>query len=494
MKNTQRKISDLIPSIIALVLLYFTSLYSYILFHTLAEIFSIVIAFTVFIIAWNSREYIQNSYILFIGLAYLFIAFLDLLHTLGYTGMAIFPEYPYLGNQIWVGARYMESLTLLSGFLLFKERKSFKPWVMLFIYTLSTLLFLLSIFYWKVFPVCYVEGLGQTRFKIVSEYIIISILFVSLILLYRNRKRFSKKVFLLLIISIVFTILSELSFTLYISNYDFVNMLGHYFKIVSFYLIYIALVEKGIRMPYELIFHELSTGKKELEKANETKDKLFSILAHDLRGSVGNWANAIGLLEDDEIEESVKMEMVKELKKSARGINSLLENLLHWAGSRSDGIPYSPKPVYISEIIQQTLIPLHSAAKEKDITLSLESNGNPRVMADPDMLKFILRNLISNAIKFTPKGGSVAIACRTTEFEAEISVTDNGLGLSREEIDRIFSSSALIKTGTNREKGIGLGLKTSWDFIKKHGRDLKIESNPGQGSTFKFNLVLAGEE
>lgn len=135
---------------------------NYLLFHSLVEIFSIVVACSVFVIAWNSRAFIKNPYLLFIG-------GLDLLHTLSYKGMAIFTDYDYYANQLWVAARGMESITLLIAFWFLKTGKLNRPEITFGIYLLATILIIAAIFAWRVFPAAFVEGAGQTAFKKVSE-------------------------------------------------------------------------------------------------------------------------------------------------------------------------------------------------------------------------------------------------------------------------------------------------------------------------------------
>ena len=154
-----------------LIGLYLTSLKSYLLFHSLAEIFSIVVAFSVFIIAWNSRNFIKNQYLLFIGIAYLFIGFLDLLHTLSYKGMPLFPDYDFYANQLWIGARYLESISLLAAFYYLNNHKPIQPYRLLAVFTIITTLLVLSIFSWKIFPVCFVADQGLNRLKKYREYI-----------------------------------------------------------------------------------------------------------------------------------------------------------------------------------------------------------------------------------------------------------------------------------------------------------------------------------
>nr|WP_320189936.1 MASE3 domain-containing protein [uncultured Desulfobacter sp.] len=260
--------------IIFIVGLYFTTFVNYLLFHTLAEFFSIIVAGSFFLITWNSKKYIKNSYILFIGVAYFFIAFLDLLHTLSYKGMPIFTDYDFYANQLWIGARYMESITLLLAFFFLSSNKRFKPELLFLIYTLITVVLVASIFVWQIFPVCFIEGIGLTAFKKNSEYIICIVLFISMRLLYKNRNLFEGKVFNWILISMVCTIVSELSFTFYISNYGISNLIGHYFKIFSFYFIYKAIVKTGIKEPYKIIFRELNTTIKNLNHEITVRKKL----------------------------------------------------------------------------------------------------------------------------------------------------------------------------------------------------------------------------
>ncbi|MDD5642760.1 MAG: MASE3 domain-containing protein, partial [Syntrophales bacterium] len=139
--------------------LYLASLYSYLLFHGIAEIFSIIIAGGVFALAWNSRRVITNNYLLFLGIALLFIASLDLIHTLAYKGMGVFPGYgPNLPTQLWIAARYLQGLTFLAAPLFLHRR--LKPGLVFFGYFLVTALVLLSIFKWHIFPACFAEGQG----------------------------------------------------------------------------------------------------------------------------------------------------------------------------------------------------------------------------------------------------------------------------------------------------------------------------------------------
>ncbi len=284
---------------VVVVGLYLTTFVNYLLFHSLVEIFSIVVAFSFFMITWNSRFYIKNQYLLFVGIAYLFIAFLDLLHTLSYKGMPIFTDYDFYANQLWIGARYLECVTLVVAFYFLGTDKIFKPEKLVFAYAVVTSLLIASIFYWRIFPVCFVEGQGLTAFKKVSEYIICFILLISMVLLYKNKNRFDPNVYYILLFSIICTIISELAFTFYINNYGFSNLIGHYFKLFSFYLIYRAIIETGVRAPYEIIFKELDTSNKNLKSEIEARiksEKEKENVIQDLKVAIAEVKTLSGLL------------------------------------------------------------------------------------------------------------------------------------------------------------------------------------------------------
>ena len=244
--------------------LYLTSRHSYLLFHTLAELFSVVVAFSIFVIAWNSRHYITNSYLAFIGSAYLALGILDLMHTLGYAGMPVFPGHPFVANQLWIAARYLESLALLVAFAFLGAERRPDQRLVLTGFVLVTALLLAAIFFWRVFPVCFVAGQGQTRFKILSEYVIIAILVVDAGLLVRNRAQFSRSTYLPLLTATLLAIATEAAFTVYVSNYGLSNLVGHYLKVFSYACIYVAIVKNGVERPYELIFHELAEANQRL--------------------------------------------------------------------------------------------------------------------------------------------------------------------------------------------------------------------------------------
>ncbi len=254
--------------VIFLLITVATSLYNYLLFHTIAEIFIILIAGVMFIIAWNTRRYLNNNYLLFIGIAYFFIAIIELLHTLAYTGMNIFTGYgTNLPTQLWIAARFLEAGTLLIAPLMLTRRMH--PYREFFLFGVVTAGMIAAIFVTGTFPVCFIEDQGLTPFKVICEYVIVLLLVGSLALLWTKRRSFEPVVYRLLTASILFTIVAELFFTLYITAYGSANLIGHLFTLVSVALLYRAIVVSALQRPFDLIFRELAQSEQNVRQEHE---------------------------------------------------------------------------------------------------------------------------------------------------------------------------------------------------------------------------------
>ncbi len=269
-----RLLLEILVGALVFALLFVMSRYDYLLFHSIAEIFSSVIAMTIFIIAWHTRRHLDNDFLLFLGIAFLFIGAIDLLHMLAYKGMGVFDGYDTdLPTQLWIAARYMQALSLLLA-PLFLTRK-LKVQAAFIIYSVVTALLLLSVFTFRIFPACFVEGEGLTAFKQVSEYIISLILLLAIGMFVRKRDELNTKVFGLLVASMAITIVSELSFTLYVDPYGFFNLFGHFLKIFAFYLVYVAIIETGLEKPYEMLYRKLKQREEMLEDSESRYRELF---------------------------------------------------------------------------------------------------------------------------------------------------------------------------------------------------------------------------
>jgi PAS domain S-box-containing protein len=235
----------------------------------------------------------------------------------------------------------------------------------------------------------------------------------------------------------------------------------------------------------------LKESEQQLKELNTTKDKLFSIIAHDLRTPFTNIIGLTGLLIDNSIDFEESEKYIKILNSSAKNTLILLDNLLNWAKSQTGQLIFKPEKIIISNVIQEiiALNKLHSDTKS--ISVSYTSSNDLEVFADVNMLRTVLRNLISNAIKFTNTGGHVNIKSILKNNHVEISISDNGIGMNEEKHKFLFEIISNTTTlGTANENGSGLGLVLCKEFVNKNGGTIWAESEEGKGSCFKFTLPL----
>jgi PAS domain S-box-containing protein len=269
-------------SALAFIALYTTSTYNYLLFHTLVELFSIAVAFAIFIMAWNVRRMI-NGYFLVLSIGFLFFGFVDLIHTLAYSGMGVF------GNissdpptQLWIVARGLQAATFIIAPLVI-SKKGLNPYIIFTGFFAVTSALLLSV--WSgIFPSAFVTGSGLTAFKVVSEYVIALGLVLGAYLLYRRRDELDRSVAIMMIASIGLAVGAELSFTNYLNVYGTFNMLGHLLKLAEFIVIYGAVIKITIENPFRTLFKEVGDSEKRYRTIVDTANSL--IVGLDRRGNV----------------------------------------------------------------------------------------------------------------------------------------------------------------------------------------------------------------
>lgn len=236
----------------------------------------------------------------------------------------------------------------------------------------------------------------------------------------------------------------------------------------------------------------LIKSEERLRELNATKDKFFSIIAHDLKNPFNDLMGFTQLLalNIDKYDKTKIEQFTHIIHQSAKLAYNLLENLLDWSRSQTGTLKFKPEKISVNQLINENIDLLESTARNKNIEIYSEVNDKTYAFADKNMIRTIIRNLISNAIKYTNQGGHIRIISNCSKT-CEISVLDSGIGISSENIDKIFKIDESFSTlGTEREKGTGLGLILCKEFVEKNGGKLKIKSDPNKGSTFTFTLPL----
>jgi PAS domain S-box-containing protein len=235
---------------------------------------------------------------------------------------------------------------------------------------------------------------------------------------------------------------------------------------------------------------EIKKAEIALQEANSLKDQLFSIIAHDLRGPIGNINQTIQYItnEDESIDNDTRKDLLSALKDATQETYNLLENLLDWAKSQRQE-SYKPEKILIKPAVVNAISLLSSMASTKKITLTSSIDDKLTIYADLYMIKTVLRNVISNSIKFTPNGGNIRIEALRVDSKVILKFIDSGVGMTKEMIDNFFDSNLNITTpGTNNEMGTGLGLKLVKKFISQNKGFVTIESSQDNGTTFIITL------
>jgi signal transduction histidine kinase len=235
----------------------------------------------------------------------------------------------------------------------------------------------------------------------------------------------------------------------------------------------------------------LKKSEDELLRLNNTKDKFFSIMAHDIKNPLGGLINITDLMKTDfkDLSDEEKLETFVVINKSAHQLYALLENLLNWSRSQTGKIEFKPVPLKPFELAEANIELQKANIEGKRIMVLNMIDQNTEILADKDMLTLVMRNLLSKAVKFTNEEGKIIINAENKDGYLNISIEDNGVGMSKDDMKKLFRIDAqFTNPGTNNESGTGLGLILCKEFVNKHKGDIWVESNVGKGSKFVFSL------
>ena len=435
------------------IALYVLSTYNFLLFHSFVEFSTIIIMFSIFVIIWHSREYKNEPYFEFLGTGYLFVITIGFFHTLAYKGMNVFTGASNLPTQLWIAARYLEAFTLvLAPIFLFKSIDRIKIY---FCYSVVTILVLCSIFFWNIFPDCFIEGSGLTTFKIVSEYVISLLFLASFIILSYNKTYFSESVFNKLSLFIFVTICAELSFTLYLDLYGVMNVTGHILRFISFIFLYLALAELGLTKPFYSMYLQLKSH--ELQVAilrQELQNNLFIASAH------------LEIFEDTK-----NPDYLKNVKQSLKESVLIIDSVKKIAGSGETML----KTYYIRPEIEKIV-----KSELKDINVDIQ--GNCSVQADEGIL-YVLSEIIRNISEHS-HSEIADISLEEKDELCVIKINDYGIGIPKSIKNDIYRKKLIINKGKKR----GLGGYISGSIINRYNGKIMIEDNKPSGTAVIIQL------
>lgn len=228
-----------------------------------------------------------------------------------------------------------------------------------------------------------------------------------------------------------------------------------------------------------------------LNESNQTKDRLFSIIGHDLRSPFASMRGALELFNSGMLDEDEKQMMLDRVLEQMTVTSAMLENLLSWANSQREGLKTDIKPLVLTGIVDEILEVFNSVASEKDIKISHAFQEPISINADQDQIRVIFRNLIANAIKFTKPKGEIMISYLLSEKSVKVFVKDNGVGMSEEKLKQIFQESgkSISTYGTKKEKGIGIGLMLVKKFVELNHATISVESIEKEGTVFILEFI-----
>lgn len=253
---------------------------------------------------------------------------------------------------------------------------------------------------------------------------------------------------------------------------------------------YLAVVKDITELKH--VSEELAQRNEELRLLNLEKDKFFSILAHDLKSPLHNFLNLTKMLEQrfDEMSREQLMDYIHRMGENAESLYSLIENLLDWGRLRRDMIDFNPERILLSDCIESNLDFIHEAAKKKGVKIQNGIAKDTVVEIDFYLLLVILRNLLDNAIKFTPSGGSITLSSKQLDpHRVEVTIQDSGIGMSPQHIENLFRIDVKLgRPGTDGEPSSGLGLIVCKEFVERCGGELTVTSDVGVGTEVRFTI------
>ncbi len=398
-----------------------------------------------------------------------------------------------LATQLWLVGQYLQSLSMVIAPLYIGRR--LKAYPLLAVLIVLTILILTSIFYWNNFPIAYIDGLGLTPFKKISEYLISFFFLISTGLLIWKRREFDPSVLNYLILFNVFTIGSELAFSSYVQVYGEANLIGHFLRLIAFYFLYKALIETGLVRPFNILLRNLKLSEDRLREhtaalqvRNAELDAYAHTVAHNLKNPLTVIITTSDVITDiSNLTRKELKEFTEQIRSTAFQMNTIIDNLLLLAEVRKADAP--KETIDMARIVANLRHRLRSMLRETHAQLTCPASW-PKAVGYTPWIEEIWVNYITNALKYGGKPPRVELGASIQEDgQVRFWVHDNGPGLTPEDQKRLFIPFSQI--GQSHEAGHGLGLSIVRRIVEKLGGQVGVESKVGKGSSFYFTLPAA---
>ncbi|MDI6709441.1 MAG: MASE3 domain-containing protein [Bacillota bacterium] len=471
---------------------------SFLEFHSVIEMTTVVVSMCVFIVALYHYEQTNHLQDLTLSMTFLIVGLLYFAHTLSYPGMAKFitPNSIQKAFAFCALARFVEALGLFAYALMKREYSRRLPilGVVAGTWFFGMGLTLFIAYYSHLLPALYLEGEGATMAKIITEGIILVISLAAMFLVFRAGTSETEDY---LLATLGFFVFVEVYFGVITAPEDAFSILGHLFKLASFGCIFWLLFVSSIRKLY-LANEQLSYANAQLARSNRLKSEILANTSHELRTPLTAVIAFTELVQDPSTGplNDLQRDYLNEISDSAKSLLRQINNLLHLSKIESGQTMLSRETVNLEALIDETLRGIRGLFQKQHLNVQTEI-APPGLTAyvDRDKLKQVLNNLLVNAVKFTPAGGTITVSVSVTgqpPNSVAIAVRDTGIGIAPEHQKKVFSKFYQVENAPCRLfQGSGLGLTVAKHLVEMHGGQIFLQSTPGAGSTFTVALPLA---
>jgi signal transduction histidine kinase len=488
--TARNRLLTALPIVGLLLAFYAISQFNFLLFHSLIEMFTILIAGATFMLAWNVRRISSNGFLTFLGVAALYVVIFDTLHTLAYPGFSVFANAgTNLASQLWIAGQLFQAIAVAGAPLFLTRQLGIKR--ALGVLGLLSILLLLSIFVWKNFPTTFIEGFGLTPFKNITEYVISSLMLLGLLLTVHFKSQFEPGMFELLAAATAIMIVAEVMFTFYSSINDQTIIFAHLIRALAYFLIYKALIESSLLKPYQIMFQSLNRSQVELQqKTRELEahvrelDAFGHTVAHELHGPLSTIITTAETIEKFEMPADERKDLLHGIIQTGRRMSRIVDELMLLAQIRGADVP--SQKLEMGAILERTLDRMSALVTNQKAHI-VHPQQWPVACGYGPWVEEVWANYISNAIKYGGQPPTLAFgADAQPDGFIRFWLQDNGPGVAQDQIATLFDSYS--KPARSRLGSHGLGLSIVKRIVEKLGGSVGVSVTEGAGSRFYFCL------